>query len=65
MPKYIKKTPQLASFLDRLRQNNRTSFLLTNSEYYYTEKVMSYLLNDQNPKYENWRQYWGEYNDNK
>lgn len=58
LPKYIKKTPELANFLDRLRQNNRTSFLLTNSEFYYTDKVMSYLLNDQNPKYENWRQYW-------
>jgi len=58
LPKYIKKTPELANFLDRLRQNNRTSFLLTNSEYYYTEKVMSYLLHGQNPKYENWKQYW-------
>lgn len=59
MPKYIKKTPELANFLDRLRQNNRTSFLLTNSEFYYTDKVMSYLLTGQNPKYENWKQYWG------
>lgn len=58
LPKYIKKTPELANFLDRLRQNNRTSFLLTNSEYYYTDKVMTYLLEGQNPKYENWRQYW-------
>lgn len=58
IPRYIKRVP-LARFLDRLRQNGRTCFLLTNSEYYYTEQVMRYLLQDDNPKYEDWKQYWG------
>jgi 5'-nucleotidase len=58
LPRYIKKTPDLAVFLDRLRQTGNKTFLLTNSEYYYTEKVMSYLLNEQNPKYLSWTSYF-------
>ncbi|EGG18562.1 5'-nucleotidase [Cavenderia fasciculata] len=57
MPRYIKKT-QANVLFDRLRQNNNKVFLLTNSEFYYTNKVMSYLLNDTNPKYKSWRDYF-------
>lgn len=58
LPKYIKKTPDLAVFLDRLRAAGNKVFLLTNSEYYYTKSVMSYLLNGQNPKYSSWMEYF-------
>jgi 5'-nucleotidase len=57
IPKYIKKVP-LAQLLTRLRQAGRTCFLLTNSEYYYTHEVMKYLLEEQNPTYDDWKQYW-------
>jgi len=55
--KYIAEV-NLAELLHRLRQNGKTCFLLTNSEYYYTEHVMKYLLKEENPKYDDWKQYW-------
>ncbi|EFA83853.1 5'-nucleotidase [Heterostelium album PN500] len=58
MPRYIKKTNPSVLF-DRMRQNGNKVFLLTNSEYYYTNNVMSYLLNDANPNYKSWRDYFG------
>ncbi|GAM28861.1 hypothetical protein SAMD00019534_120370 [Acytostelium subglobosum LB1] len=57
MPRYIKKT-NCHVFFDRLRQDKKKVFLLTNSEYYYTNKVMSYLLNDTNPNYKSWRDFF-------
>lgn len=33
-------------------------FLLTNSEYYYTKEIMSFLLNDAHPAYPSWRDYF-------
>jgi hypothetical protein len=45
----------------RLRKTNIKLLLLTNSEYYYTDKVMSYLLNDQDPDFPSWRDYFGVY----
>jgi len=44
MSRYIKKTPELAMLLDRLHQNGAKTFLLTNSDFPYTEQVMSFLL---------------------
>jgi 5'-nucleotidase len=52
LSKYIRKEPRLAQLLKAIRAANCKSFLLTNSEWYYTEKVMSYLLDDQ------WRSYF-------
>ncbi len=45
--KYIHKAPQLAVLLQRLRSNNVKSFLLTNSDFTYSNVVMTYLLGDQ------------------
>ncbi|PRP87673.1 cytosolic purine 5'-nucleotidase [Planoprotostelium fungivorum] len=42
--KYIKRTPDTAVLLDRLQKAGIKAFLLTNSEFYYTHAVMSYLL---------------------
>lgn len=41
---YIRRDDRLALMLDRFRTSGKKLFLLTNSEYYYTEKVMDYLL---------------------
>ncbi|KYQ89783.1 5'-nucleotidase [Tieghemostelium lacteum] len=58
MPRYIRKTPDMPVFFDKLRQNNNKVFLLTNSEFYYTNKVMSYMMDGFNPKYPTWRDYF-------
>lgn len=34
--KYVEKNPSLSVLLDRLRKQGRKLFLLTNSEYFYT-----------------------------
>ncbi|KAF2077245.1 hypothetical protein CYY_001434 [Polysphondylium violaceum] len=58
LPRYIRKTPDMPVFFDRLRQNDSKVFLLTNSEFYYTNKVMSYMLDGFNDKYKSWRDYF-------
>jgi 5'-nucleotidase len=58
--KYIHKDDQLPVLLDRIRSHNAKTFLLTNSEYWYTEKLMGYLLtttNNQTPK-RDWKSYF-------
>jgi len=57
LPKYIKKTPNLAVLLERLKTGNKKLFLLTNSEYFYTDAVMTYLLGS-TPKFPVWRDYF-------
>jgi len=42
--KFIKRTPDTAILLDRLQKVGIKTFILTNSEHYYTDAVMSYLL---------------------
>ena len=59
MDKYIRKTPKTAVLFDRFRKSGIKLFLLTNSEYHYTNQVMSYLLNNQNPDYKSWTDYFG------
>ncbi|CAF3127307.1 unnamed protein product [Rotaria socialis] len=43
---YIHRDEQLPVLLDRIRSHNAKTFLLTNSEYWYTDKLMTYLLTD-------------------
>jgi 5'-nucleotidase len=42
--KYIKKDIRIPTLLERLRLQEKKTFLLTNSEYYYTNGVMKHLL---------------------
>ncbi|VDN57363.1 unnamed protein product [Dracunculus medinensis] len=44
--KYIIKDPRIKQFLLQIRNSGKQSFLLTNSEYFYTNGVMEYLLGD-------------------
>ena len=41
---YIKRDPRLAMLLERLRSNERKIFLLTNSDWWYTNNVMTFIL---------------------
>ncbi|XP_071449010.1 cytosolic purine 5'-nucleotidase isoform X2 [Hetaerina americana] len=41
---YVKKDPRLPMFLNRIRESGAKVFLLTNSEYLFTDKIMTYLF---------------------
>lgn len=53
---YIRRDKYLAPALERLMDAGKTLFLLTNSQYPYTETVMSYLLPEQDGR--RWRDYF-------
>jgi HAD superfamily 5'-nucleotidase-like hydrolase len=55
---YIIADPELATTLHRFRSAGRRLFLLTNSGYAYTDRVMSYLLNGRLSSYPSWRHYF-------
>jgi len=42
--KYVHKDEQLPVLLDRIRSHKAKTFLLTNSDYWYTDNLMTYLL---------------------
>ncbi|CAF4031637.1 unnamed protein product [Rotaria sordida] len=57
--KYIHKDEQLPILLDRIRSHGAKTFLLTNSEYWYTDKLMTYLLTiDDNNLKRDWKSYF-------
>jgi 5'-nucleotidase len=54
---YVVKDERLPLLLDRMHENNRKVFLLTNSGYEYTDTIMGFLLNDEK-KNINWKTYF-------
>lgn len=44
--------------LHMMRSYGKKVFLLTNSEFYYTNAVMSYMLDGMMEDYKSWRDYW-------
>ncbi|XP_066278223.1 cytosolic purine 5'-nucleotidase-like isoform X6 [Branchiostoma lanceolatum] len=44
MDKYVVKEPKIPMLLHRMREAGAKVFLVTNSDYWYTEKVMTYLF---------------------
>jgi 5'-nucleotidase len=58
LPKFVTKDPYLPQTLHKLRSGGKKLFLLTNSPLAFTEKVLSYLLNDQMPEYRTWQQFF-------
>lgn len=44
LPKYIQKDPRTGTLLARLRKSGAKTFLLTNSQYHYTNSLMYYAL---------------------
>lgn len=58
LPRYIYQDPHLSLALDKFIQSGKKLFVLTNSEYYYTEKVMDFLLDSDNLEYTSWRDYF-------
>ena len=58
LSRYIVRDPDLAPTLHKLRSAGKQIFLLTNSEWYYTDAVMAYLLDGELPFYRSWRDYF-------
>ncbi|XP_055353973.1 LOW QUALITY PROTEIN: cytosolic purine 5'-nucleotidase-like [Paramacrobiotus metropolitanus] len=56
---YVEQDSRLPTLLDHLRKNGAKVFLLTNSEYAYTEKIMAYLFSFEGADTSrNWRSYF-------
>ncbi len=58
LDKYIRRDPELATMLHRLRESGKRTFLMTNSYGPYTQAVMSYLLDGVMAEYPTWRDYF-------
>ena len=58
LPRYVRKDPKLAVTLYNFRVNGKRLFLLTNSEWSYTDAVMRHLLDGELPEMPRWRDYF-------
>ncbi|KAF2884329.1 hypothetical protein ILUMI_21848 [Ignelater luminosus] len=63
LEEYVKKDERLPMFLTRLRESGAKTFLLTNSDYNFTDKIMTYLFDfPHGPRTEdphrNWKTYF-------
>ena len=58
LPRFAERDPLLAPTLHKLRSAGKRLFLLTNSRWPFTEKMMTYLLGDAMPEYPTFRHYF-------
>jgi HAD superfamily 5'-nucleotidase-like hydrolase len=58
LPRYVDRDPMLAQTLHKLRSAGKKLFLLTNSRWPYTEKMMTYLLGGAMAEYPSFRHYF-------
>ncbi|MFO0556301.1 MAG: HAD-IG family 5'-nucleotidase [Polyangiaceae bacterium] len=58
LPQYVEHDPLLAPTLHKLRSAGKRLFLLTNSRWPFTQKMMTYLLGDAMPEYPSFRHYF-------
>jgi HAD superfamily 5'-nucleotidase-like hydrolase len=58
LSRYLARDELLAPTLHKLRSAGKRLFLLTNSEPYYTDAVMHYLLEGGLPEYPSWKSYF-------
>jgi len=56
--KYIVRDPHLVETLVKLIDGGKKLFLLTNSDWSYTNAVMTYLLKDQHEEFHHWQDYF-------
>ena len=54
LDRFIRIDPRLGPTLEEFRQGGKKLFLLTNSEFYYTQALMTYLLEDPQRPDRNW-----------
>ncbi len=58
LPRYVERDALLAQTLHKLRSAGKKLFLLTNSRWAYTERMMTYLLGGAMPEYPSFRHYF-------
>ncbi len=58
LPRFVMKDPKLAPALHKLRSSGKRLFLLTNSRWAYTERMMTYLLGGSMSEYPTWRNFF-------
>lgn len=58
MDRYIERDLRLPLLLDRMHENGKKVFLLTNSDYRYTEKVMTFLFDVPSAAGRPWKSYF-------
>ncbi|MFT3766039.1 MAG: HAD-IG family 5'-nucleotidase [Minicystis sp.] len=58
LPRFVERDALLAQTLHKLRSAGKKLFLLTNSRWPYTEKMMNYLLGGAMPEYPSFRHYF-------
>jgi HAD superfamily 5'-nucleotidase-like hydrolase len=58
LPRYVIQDPDLGPTLHKLKSAGKILFLLTNSEAYYTDAVMKFILDGVLPFFESWRDYF-------
>jgi 5'-nucleotidase len=58
LPRFVDRDPMLAATLHKFRSAGKRLFLLTNSRWPFTQKMMTYLLNDSMPEYPSFRHYF-------
>jgi 5'-nucleotidase len=58
LPRFVQRDPGLAATLHKLRSAGKRLFLLTNSRWAYTDKMMNHLLAGALPEYGSWRNYF-------
>jgi FMN phosphatase YigB (HAD superfamily) len=56
--RFVKRDPELAATLHKLRSAGKRLFVLTNSRRPYTEAMMSHLLGSASAEYPTWRHYF-------
>jgi HAD superfamily 5'-nucleotidase-like hydrolase len=57
-PRFVNKDHELAPTLHKLRSSGKKLFLLTNSRWSYTDKMMRFLLDGEMSEYPHWRNYF-------
>jgi HAD superfamily 5'-nucleotidase-like hydrolase len=58
LPHFVHRDPNLAPTLHKLRSAGKRLFLLTNSRWAYTDKMMTYLLGGAMTEYPTWRNFF-------
>lgn len=58
LPTYVVRDPDLGPTFHKLRSAGKRLFLLTNSHWAYTDRMMRYLLDGQMSEYGSWRAYF-------
>ncbi|XP_054721939.1 cytosolic purine 5'-nucleotidase-like isoform X2 [Uloborus diversus] len=58
LEKYVNKDERLPMLFKRMRELGKKTFLLTNSDYAYTAKIVSYLFDFPSEEKKDWRSYF-------